>query len=70
MSKMLKIKSLNLENKVGVSRKKCSQHKQIKKRTANAHNTNHFFYLQRVSLFGCVVSICSTRVVKLTKLFS
>ncbi len=28
-----------------------------------------FFYLQHVSFFGCVVSICSVFVVKLRKLF-
>ncbi len=31
---------------------------------------NEELYLQRVSLFGCVVSICSMYVVKLMKLFS
>ncbi len=39
---------------------------------ANAHNTtNQLLYLQRVSLFGCVVSICvCVCVFKLMKLFS
>ncbi len=50
---------------------------------ANPHNTcklrnaqqmlttqPNTFYLQRVSFFGCVVSICSVCVIKLTKVFS
>ncbi len=44
---------------------KCSQHKHIKKHTANAHNTTKTFYLQRVS-FLVVLWAC----VKLTKVFS
>ncbi len=36
---------------------------------ANTHNTpNEEFYMQCVSLFGYVVSICSACIVKLTKL--
>ncbi len=53
-----------------------SEHQQIKKPfinltagAANAHNTARELYLQRVSLFGCVVSICSTFVVKLMFVF-
>ncbi len=38
--------------------------------TYDREQTNIMFYLQHVSLFGCVVSIVSECVVKLTKLFS
>ncbi len=59
---------------------KCSQHKQIKKyfKCWQHNQINNFIYLtffvwlcceylDYVSLFGCVVSICSVCVVKLTK---
>ncbi len=47
---------------------KCSQHKQIKKHTANAHNTTKsILFAARFFFFGCVVSICSIFVVKITK---
>ncbi len=46
---------------------KCSQHKQIKKHTANTHNTTKSILFAARFFFGCVVSICSVCVVKLTK---
>ncbi len=49
---------------------KCSQHKQIKKHTANAHNTSKYILFAARFFFGCVVSVCSVSVVKLTKVFS
>ncbi len=49
---------------------KCSQHKQIKNHTANAHNTTKYILFAERFFFGCVVSICSVCVVKLTKVFS
>ncbi len=55
---------------------KCSQHKQIKKHAANAHNTTKSFYVQRGFFlfaarffFGCAVSICSVCVFKLEVVF-
>ncbi len=48
---------------------KCSQHKQIKKHTANAHNTTKYILFAARLFFVCVVSICSVCVVKLRKLF-
>ncbi len=49
---------------------KCSQHKQIKKHAANAHNTTKYILFAARLFFGCVVSICSMCVVKLMKVFS
>ncbi len=49
---------------------KCSQHKQIKKHAANAHNITKYILFAAHFFFGCVVSICSVCVVKLTKVFS
>ncbi len=49
---------------------KCSQHKQIKKHTVNAHNTTKYILFAARFFFGCAVSICSVCVVKLRKLFS
>ncbi len=46
---------------------KCSQHKQINKHTANPHNTTKYILFAAHFFFGCVVSICSVCVVKLTK---
>ncbi len=48
---------------------KCSQHKQIKKHTANAHNTTKYILFAARFFFVCVVSICSVCVVKFRKLF-
>ncbi len=46
---------------------KCSQHKQIKKHTTNAHNRSKYIIFAARFFFGCVVSICSVCVVKMTK---
>ncbi len=46
---------------------KCSQHKQIKKHTTNAHNTTKYILFAVRFFFGCVVSIWSVCVVKMTK---
>ncbi len=48
---------------------KCSQHKQIKKHTAIAHNTTKYILFAARFFFGCVVSTCSVCVVKLRKSF-
>ncbi len=59
--------------------RKKKKHQQIKKTSSSVWQqvvqmlttqTHKELYLQRVSLFGCVVSVCSMCVVKLTKLFS
>ncbi len=47
-----------------------SQHKQMKKHAENAHNTTKYILFAARFFFGCVVSICSVCVVKLTKVFS
>ncbi len=49
---------------------KCSQYRQIKKHAANAHNTTKYMLFVARFFFGCVVSICSMCVVKLTKVVS
>ncbi len=46
---------------------KCSQHKQIKKHAANAHNTTKYILFAARLFVDCVVSICSMCVVKMTK---
>ncbi len=66
---ILKIKGLNYggrESSTATSENTCKQKKHHQENIfisltaggANAHNTNKEFYLQHVSLFGCVVSMC------------
>ncbi len=47
-----------------------AHNKQIKKHTANAHNTTKYILFAARFFFGCVVNIFSVCVVKLTKVFS
>ncbi len=49
--------------------RKRSQHKQVKKHTANAHNTTKYIWFAARFFFGCVVSICSMCVSNLWSCF-